>query len=41
MAGSDDQLAEHQRTWHNFTRLMVICMAGSVLILALMGIFLV
>ncbi len=41
MAGNDDQVAEHQRMWHNFTRLMVICMAGTALILALMGIFLV
>ncbi len=41
MADTDDDLAERQRTWHNFTRLLVMCMVGIALILVLMAIFVV
>ena len=41
MAGSDDQFAQHHRTWIGFTRLMVMCMVAIAIILILMAVFLV
>ena len=41
MSGTDEQLAQHRRTWIGFTRLMVMCMVGTAIILILMAIFLV
>lgn len=41
MSGNDEQLAQHQKTWTGFTRLMVMCMFATAIILILMGIFLV
>ena len=40
MADTDDDLAEHQRTWHNFTRLLVVCMVGIALVLVFMAVVL-
>ena len=41
MADPDEQFAQHHRTWVGFTRLMVMCMVGTAIILILMAIFLV
>ncbi len=39
---SDDQmLHEHQQTWHGFCKLLIWSIAGIVVTLSLMGIFLV
>ncbi|MEA2780793.1 MAG: hypothetical protein QOK29_2337 [Rhodospirillaceae bacterium] len=41
MAGQDDMLAEHQRMWQRFCRLMTYTIIGAAVILIGMRIFLV
>lgn len=36
----DDMLQEHRRTWHGFVRLIGYSVVATVLVLALMAIFL-
>jgi hypothetical protein len=40
MAADNDLLADHQRMWNRFCRLMTAAVIGAVLVLGSLGIFL-